>query len=45
MGLTWGRQDPDGPHVGLMNLAIMAVLIRTDIHISQVVLGVFIEGV
>ena len=22
MGPTWGRQDPDGPHVGPMNLAI-----------------------
>ena len=22
MGLTWGRQDPGGPHVGPMNLAI-----------------------
>ena len=22
MGLTWGRQDPGGPHVGLMNLVI-----------------------
>ena len=23
MGLSWGRQDPGGPHVGPMNLAIM----------------------
>ena len=22
MGPTWGRQDPGGPHVGHMNLAI-----------------------
>ena len=22
MGPTWGRQDPGGPHVGSMNLAI-----------------------
>ena len=22
IGSTWGRQDPDGPHVGPMNLAI-----------------------
>ena len=22
MGLTWGRQDPGGPHVGPMNLAV-----------------------
>ena len=24
MGSTWGRQDPGGPHVGPMNLAIRA---------------------
>ena len=24
MGLTWGRQDPGGPHVGHMNIAICA---------------------
>ena len=22
MGPTWGRQDPSGPHIGPMNLAI-----------------------
>ena len=27
MGPTWDRQDPDGPHVGPMNLAIWAVAI------------------
>ena len=26
MGPTWGRQDPGGPHVGPMNLAIRAEL-------------------
>ena len=26
MGHIWGRQDPGGPHVGLMNLAIRALL-------------------
>ena len=26
MGSTWGRQDPGGPHVGHMNLAIWAVI-------------------
>ena len=26
MGPTWGRQDPAGPHVGPMNLAIRATL-------------------
>ena len=25
MGTTWGRQDPGGPHVGPMNLAIWGV--------------------
>ena len=23
MGPIWGRQDPGGPHVGLMNIAIL----------------------
>ena len=26
MGPTWGQQDPGGPHVGPMNLAIKQVL-------------------
>ena len=26
MGPIWGRQDPDGPHVGPMNLAIWDVI-------------------
>ena len=26
MGPTWGRQDPGGPHVGPMNLAIRDML-------------------
>ena len=26
MGPTWGRQDPGGPHVGHVNLAIWAHL-------------------
>ena len=26
MGPIWGRQDPDGPHVGSMNFAIWVVL-------------------
>ena len=25
MGSIWGRQDPDGPHVGPMNFAIWDV--------------------
>ena len=28
MGSIWGRQDPGGPHVGPMNLAISDVSIR-----------------
>ena len=30
MGPTWGRQDPGGPHVGLMNLAIRVVMLRPN---------------
>ena len=26
MGSTWGRQDPGGPHVGRLNLAILAYI-------------------
>ena len=26
MGPTWGRQDPGGPHVGHVNLAIWGLL-------------------
>ena len=33
MGLTWGqRQDPGGPHVGLMNLAIWVII---DMRLSR----------
>ena len=28
MGPTWGRQDPGGPHVGPMNLAIWVYIIE-----------------
>ena len=28
MGPTWGRQDPGGPHVGHMNLAIWDVYVQ-----------------
>ena len=28
MGPTWGQQDPDGPHVGPMNLAIWKGICR-----------------
>ena len=29
MGPTWGRQDPGGPHVGHMNLAIWEGIVTT----------------
>ena len=29
VGPTWGRQDPGGPHVGHMNLAIWVALTET----------------
>ena len=31
MGPTWGRQDPGGPHVGPMNLAIRDVILLLNI--------------
>ena len=34
MGPTWGRQDPDGPHVGPMNFAIWDD-IKEDIHNNE----------
>ena len=27
LGPIWGRQDPGGPHVGLMNLAIWVIVL------------------
>ena len=42
MGPTWGRQDPCGPHVGPMNLAIRAgndhygSLLQTEIKWDKV---------
>ena len=30
MESIWGRQDPDGPHVGPMNLAIWEVYLFVD---------------
>ena len=30
MGLIWGRQDPGGPHVGPMNLAIWVVSLYNE---------------
>ena len=34
MGPIWGRQDPDGPHVGPMNFALW-VLLRNYYHIMK----------
>ena len=28
MGPIWGRQDPGGPHVGLMNFAIWVIILK-----------------
>ena len=28
----WGRQDPDGPHVGPMNFAIWGAKQASDVH-------------
>ena len=33
MGPIWGRQDPGGPHVGSMNLAIRGGLTVTTVHV------------
>ena len=33
MGSIWGQQDPGGPHLGPMNLAISGMLkVSWDIH-------------
>ena len=28
MGPTWGRQDPDGPHIGPMNFALCVAITK-----------------
>ena len=33
MGLSWGRQDPGGPHVGPMNLAIWVLYLFCNIWV------------
>ena len=33
MGPIWGRQDPGGPHVGPMNLAIWTAIFRNLTHV------------
>ena len=35
MGPIWGRQDPDGPHVGPMNFVIWAVFCYLRTHSSK----------
>ena len=35
MGPIWGRQDPDGPHVGPMNFAIWGTMKET-LAVSEV---------
>ena len=35
MGPTWGRQDPGGPHVGPMNLAIRVFILGTPYHLPK----------
>ena len=35
IGPHWGRQDPGGPHVGPMNLAIRAGVVQQTLDISQ----------
>ena len=42
MGPTWGLEDPGGPHVGLMNLAIWDVALAATtgtgaLYSSQVI--------
>ena len=36
MGPTWGRQDPGGPHVGPMNLAIRDDMVHKYAHICGI---------
>ena len=34
-GAIWGRQDPGGPHVGPMNLAIRVITVSSECHAVQ----------
>ena len=38
MGTTWGRQDPGGPHVGPMNLAIWGQILYSYVVRSSAVM-------
>ena len=44
MGSTWGRQDPGGPHVGPMNLAIW-VFITKDVYSIEIPVKTYLYGV
>ena len=35
MGPIWGRQDPGGPHVGHMNLAIWVAIMSNGIKQAE----------
>ena len=39
MGPTWGQQDPGGPHVGPMNLAIWVWLVISMLYITSCDIG------
>ena len=39
MGPIWGQQDPGGPHVGPMNLAIWVTLEVQSVHL----LGIYMN--
>ena len=50
MGPIWGRQDPGGPHVGLMNFAIWAILVMASCcassnHFVKMIAGIQNKGV
>ena len=36
MGPIWGRQDPDGPHVGPMNFAIWEFFVNSCVPFSRI---------
>ena len=41
MGPIWGRQDPDGPHVGPMNLVIWVILCAWDRRHTPIVASTY----
>ena len=36
MGHTWGRQDPGGPHVGPMSLALWEALLLAVVQLTKI---------